>query len=100
MQNTLSQGYAFLAYLYAGAALSIVYDVCGMLGALFDNRVVSHLLDAVFVLAFALAAYTAIALADDGAIRLYGFITMASGAVLMHWAFGSAICKRIVKRRR
>ncbi len=58
-----------------------------------------HLLDAVFALVFALVAYTVIALADDGAIRLYGFLTMTGGAAIAHWAFGQAICKRIVKRR-
>lgn len=100
MQNTLLQGYTFLAYLYAGIVLGMAYQALSIVAALLDRRAVTHICDAIFVLAFAIVAYTVIGLADNGVIRLYGLVTMCAGAALQRWAFGDAICKRIVKRRR
>lgn len=99
MQNTLSQGYAFLAYLYAGIVLGVGFTALHLLQARIDNRAVTHICDAVFTLLFAVTFYTVAGLADSGAIRLYGVVTLCLGAALQWWAFGRTICKRIVKRR-
>ena len=99
MQNTLSQGYTFLAYLYAGIVLGIVYSALCPVMERSGRRAVAHLADAAFVLVFAAVFYAVVGLADSGAIRLYGVLTLCFGAALPWWAFGRAICKRIVKRR-
>ena len=100
MQNTLSQGYAFLAYLYAGVVLGVAFTALRLLQERVNRRAVTHLCDAAFALLFAAIFYTVAGLADSGAIRLYGVVTLCLGAALQWWAFGRTICKRIVKRRR
>ena len=98
MENTLSQGYSFLAYLYAGIVLALAFDALHIVITLIDRRAVTHICDAVFTLLFLAVVYTVMGLADNGKIRLYGLCSIALGAALSHWAIGRPICKRIVKR--
>lgn len=100
MDGTLSQGYAAAAFLYAGCLLGLCYDAARIVRLLADQRIVTHLTDALFVAAFGVIVYIAFHLATCGAIRLYGVILLALGGALQQWAFGRPICKRIVKRRK
>lgn len=100
MDNTLLQGYAAAAFLYAGIVLGMCYDVTRILRLVINRRIVTHVTDGLFVLAFAAWAYTAFFLSTKGMIRLYGIVLMCVGAALQQWAFGRPICKRIVKRRK
>ena len=100
MNETLTQGYALLVFLYAGIALGIIYDALRIIRLKFAGRIAGHLLDGVFVCALFLFLGIAFLLATGGELRLYGFLSAAFGAGLQQWAFGRWICKRIVKRRR
>ncbi|MEG1524217.1 MAG: spore cortex biosynthesis protein YabQ [Clostridia bacterium] len=100
MNNTLSQGYALLAFLYAGIVLGILYDVLRVFRLLCKSRFIAHLLDTLFGLLFGLVSMTVFYLVTGGALRVYGFFVMAAGASIQQWAFGWHICKMIVKRTR
>lgn len=100
MDSTLSQSYAAAAFLYAGIILGVFYDVMRLVRLLADVRFITHLTDALFVAAFGIVSYAVFHAATSGVIRPYGLLLLALGAVLQQAAFGRAICKRIVKRRR
>ena len=100
MDNTLLQGYAAAAFIYAGIALGICYDMTRILRLLFNRRPMTHIADGLFVLAFAAWAYAAFYAATSGVIRLYGLVLMCLGAALEQWSLGRPICKSIVKRRK
>ena len=99
MPDTLSDGYALLAFLYAGIVLGIVYDACRIVRLTARTRLPGTLSDIAFVLAFFALFGGALYLVTGLALRLYAFVVAALGAALQQFAFGRAICKRIVKRR-
>lgn len=98
MPNTLSDGYALLAFLYAGILLGAVYDVCRIVRLTARRRIVRTLSDAVFTLSFFVLFGGTLYLVTGLALRLYAFVVAALGAMLQQFAFGRSICKRIVKR--
>ena len=100
MESTLSQGYAALAFAYVGVVLGVFYDALRLLRLKLDCKAVTNAADALFVLALFTGCYAAFHLCTSGTVRLYGLCCILAGAALQQWAFGRAICKRIVKRRK
>ncbi len=100
MPNTLSDGYALLAFLYAGIALGVVYDICRIIRLTARRRFLRTLSDGAFVLAFFLLFGGTLYAVTGLSLRLYSFAVAGLGAALQQFAFGRGICKRIVKRKR
>lgn len=100
MDSTLSQSYAALAFAYAGIVLGCCYDVLRLIRLLADRKTVTHLTDLLFVVLFAAIGYLTFHIGTHGVVRPYGLVCMALGAALQQWAFGRAVCKRIVTGRK
>ena len=101
MENTLLNGYALLAFLYAGIVAGLVHDLTGLLLSAIHRRLLGFLIDLMLVLALGVLTGGVFYLVTGGALRLYGLILMLLGAMLSRKVFGLPrlrICKRIVKR--
>ena len=98
MENTLLNGYAFLAFLYAGIVVGLLSDLFFFLRRAKALRRAGNVLDACLALLSACVMEAAFLLVTGGALRLYGFAVIALGAALQQWACRFRICKRIVKR--
>ena len=101
IENTLLNGYAFLAFLYAGICGGILYDGFSLLREKLHRKAAGHLLDFLLVLCLGGLVWYVFFLVSGGALRLYGFCVILLGALLQRWVLRLPkwrICKRIVKR--
>lgn len=82
MATTLTQPAVFLAMLYAGVVMGMVYDLFRMIRRLFCNRIVDAIVDALFVIAALAIAAFAMLIATGGAMRFYSYVGLLTGFAL------------------
>jgi spore cortex biosynthesis protein YabQ len=83
MFETVGQAGVFLAMVYAGLLVGLMYDGLRLLRRLLlANAWVTALLDLIFWLGAGAVTAVALALRGEGALRLYALAGCASGAVL------------------
>ena len=84
MIDVFSQGYAAALLFCMGIATGLLYD---LLTRLRRGRILSHVLDGVFVLLAAALLALGVLLSANGRMRAFYLLFDALGALLSAWAF-------------
>lgn len=87
MSNTLLQPAAFLAMLYGGAVIGMVYDILRFLRIVCKARIAQVICDGVFALLATLMTACTLLYASGGAIRPYLAAGLAAGFIIEQWSF-------------
>ena len=83
MQTTQAQPYIFLITLYGGMATGLVYDIYRAIRrALKSGRLVTVLLDTLFILTLGVIVTAVLYAANSGELRLYTFVGFVLGFAL------------------
>ncbi len=91
MSNTLLQPVAFLAMLYCGVWIGLVYDALRFIRRVIKARIVHALCDGIFVLVSFCIIAAGFLTATGGTIRLYLCAAIAIGMLLQQWSIGYLI---------
>lgn len=78
MEQTLTQGYAFLLFFYAGLVIGLGYALLH-LRFVTRRKLLLHLSDGLFVVLAFLVSMSALRFATGGALRLYALLTLLLG---------------------
>lgn len=103
MHGTLSQPYSLLAFLYAGCVVGMLTGVLRAFRLFCHSRMLLALADTLYALLCAGTAACVFYFAERGALRLYGFLCIALGALIFRFLAGAqlfALAKKAAARRR
>ena len=103
MHGTLAQPYSLLAFVYAGCVVGMLTGVLRAFRLFCRSRALLTLADTLYALLCAGTAACAFYFAEMGALRLYGFLCIALGALLFRFLAGaqlSALARKAAARRR
>lgn len=108
MPTTLYQIPVFVAMLYGGFAIGIVYDLLRVIRAVFRvKRLGNAILDGVFWLIAALICFALLYWLNGAELRLFSLLGLCAGAVIYLWgisrlaqSFFADIARKMAKRRK
>ena len=96
--TTTNQAYIFLATVYVGLLLGLIYDIYRAFRMITKpGRLLLAVFDLLFWILAALFSFTMLFKVNGGEIRLYAFIGLALGWGLYTLAVGSIVVKFLVK---
>ncbi len=96
--STSNQAYIFLATVYVGLLLGLIYDIYRAFRMITKpGRLLLAVFDLLFWILAALFSFTMLFKVNGGEIRLYAFIGLALGWGLYTLAVGSIVVKFLVK---
>lgn len=88
MSNTLLQPAAFLAMLYGGVIIGIIYDVLRFFRQIGRRPFVCVVCDGLFVILATLVTACTLLFATGGTIRPYLIVGLLAGCFLEQWSLG------------
>lgn len=80
MESTLNQPYIFLATVYGGIILGLIYDIYRGIRAMFKNKkAITIIFDLLFILSALIISVGVLYIVNSGEIRFYTFIGFVLG---------------------
>lgn len=103
MHGTHVQPYSLLAFLYAGCIVGMLTGALGAFRLLCRRRLALALADALCAALCCAVTACAFYVAEKGALRLYGFLSIVLGALIFRIVAGeplTALARKAAERRR